>query len=936
MKTYKLSDSELFFNLNPDMLCMADNEGNFIKVNKAWESVLGYTSEKLLKKNLLDFVHPEDFKKTQDAMAELQKQLQSQKFINRYRCENGSYVSLEWYLNSKDQTLYGVARNISEIIKEQEKLHESEENFFRFFHTIDDMIFIADTQGKIIFTNKAVGVKLNYCEQEALEMHILDFHPKEYHEQAGVIFNDMITGKTSSCQIPLANKDGVKVPVETRIWSGKWNNKECIYGISKDLSAQQSALDKFNKIFNSNPSLMALSSVRDGTFIDVNESFLKKLGYKRDEVLGKTSVSLDLFFQPEKQLEALGNLEKEKKISDIELNVKKKNGEMIKGLFSGEVIDNQFEKYFLTVMTDITNIKNTQDTLKKQTSLLKMILNISAEFLNATTQNLNLKIDHMLEASGRYFEVDRSYLFLFNEDNSSSSNSNEWCAKGIEPQKENLQNIPLKIMPWWVSKLSHHEYIYIPDINNMPLEAAMEREILKEQSIKSIVVIPVAYKEELIGFFGFDSVMENKLWDEEQISLLSILANILSDAITKCRMEEQIIKSKNIAESANRAKSQFLANMSHEIRTPVNGINGYLELLKDTELSDQQKDYFNKINISQKTLLALIEDILDLSRIESKKIILNEKPINIFSLTESMVNNYRNQFEQKRLDLKLDIDPNVPKTLLGDDERIKQILSNLLENSLKFTDVGLVKIEIKSKKISSKEFDLHFLVEDTGSGVSKDALKRIFEPFEREESKFTKSIKGYGLGIPICKSIIEAMGGKIIIESKNNKGTKIKFNIILKYDTKGIAQIKEIKREENINSLEHGFNKDLKILLAEDNEINSSLFLEILKTFGLKCDLAVNGLEAVSMCVKENYDIIFMDCQLPELDGISAAKKIRKIYDNSKKNYAIIAITAFAMDKDIEFCLKSGMDDCIIKPVNINRLKNLIKKYSMNFIKNSL
>jgi len=925
MKTETKSDFELFFNLSTDMLCIADSRGIFLKVNDKWKSVLGYSIENLVKMNFLDFVHTEDYKKTIHALSKSQKQFEPIKFINRYRCESGLYLYLEWSVKFKDEMLYCIAKNLNEIIQVDEKLKESEENFYRFFNTIDDMIFIADTHGQIVFVNKAVEKKLKFSGKESLKMTILDFHPKEYHNEAEVIFNDMLTGERNFCQIPLSTKNYLKIPVETRIWKGKWNNKECIYGISKDLSLQQAALDKFNKIFNSNPSPMALSSTSNGVFVDVNEAFLKKLGYKLKEVIGKRSADLGIFIQPEKHRESLERLKKVSQLKEVELAIKTKNGEKINGLFSAEVIDDQFDKYYLTVMTDITDIKKAHEALEKHTLLLKLILNISAEFLNANSENLNQKIDNMLKESGIYFETNRSYLFLFDQNNTYSSNTNEWCSEGIEPQKDILQKIPLKAMPWWTDKIMRREFIYIPDVKNMAAEASAEKYLLEEQSIKSLVVIPILHKKEPLGFFGFDSVTEYKLWDKDQISMLSILANILSDAIIKCRMEDEILRAKNLAESANKAKSQFLANMSHEIRTPVNGINGYLEMLKTTELNEKQKEYFEKINISQKTLLSLIDDILDLSRIESNKLVLNEKPINIFALFENMINRYLELYNKRGLDLKLYADPDIPKKLLGDEERIKQVLSNLLGNALKYTDAGFVKIEIKSKKIRDKEFDIQFLVEDTGRGIPKDVLKRIYNPFEREDTQFTKRIKGYGLGIPICKSIIEAMGGKIKIESQRNKGTKVKFNIVLK-SANGKYANKFIKEEyENYPDL--SLVKNLKILLAEDNEINSSLFLEILKTLGLNCDLATNGLEAVRMSSKKNYDIIFMDCQLPELDGISATKKIRKIY-KSRKDYTVIAITAYAMEKDIKHCLASGIDDCIIKPINIEKLKNLIKKYS--------
>ncbi len=241
-----------------------------------------------------------------------------------------------------------------------EKLKSSEENFRTFFETIDDMIFIANRDGKIFYTNAAVSRKLGYSETEVNKMQILDVHPAELREDAMQIFGDMFAGKRSSCPLPLARKDGTFLPVETRIWFGKWDGLDCIFGISKDISAQQEALQKFNKIFNNNPALMAISRLPERVISDVNQAFLAKTEFSKDEIIGKTSKELGLFYQPEKQKKVADELEKNGFIHDLELNLKTKSGKILNGLFSGEIIESQGKKYFLTVMTDITAQKQSE------------------------------------------------------------------------------------------------------------------------------------------------------------------------------------------------------------------------------------------------------------------------------------------------------------------------------------------------------------------------------------------------------------------------------------------------------------------------------------------------------------------------------------------------------------------------------------------------
>lgn len=263
------------------------------------------------------------------------------------------------------------AEDITEIKKAEDAAQDSEQNFRTFFETIDDLMIIGSPDGNIIFTNSAVSQKLGYSSEELKTTNILDLHPPQYKKEAEMILNEMFQGKRKFCPLPLQKKDGTFLPVETRVWFGKWDKKECIFGISKDLSKQQAALDKFHKLFDNNPALMAMSRIPNKCFVEVNDAFLKKLGYSKEEVLGKTSEDLNLFVEPEKQKEIAKKLAETGTIRDIELDVRKKDGTIITGLFSGDVIDNQVEKNFLTVMTDITPQKKAKKELHEQINALQ-------------------------------------------------------------------------------------------------------------------------------------------------------------------------------------------------------------------------------------------------------------------------------------------------------------------------------------------------------------------------------------------------------------------------------------------------------------------------------------------------------------------------------------------------------------------------------------
>jgi PAS domain S-box-containing protein len=252
----------------------------------------------------------------------------------------------------------------------EESLKSSEANFRTFFETMIDMIFVGTPEGKIIYANNAVSEKLGYPANELLDMYLLDMHPEVLQKEAEQIIGDMFNGKRDFCPLPLAKKDGSLLPVETRIWFGKWDGKACIFGYSKDLSAEQEALQKFNKIFASNPALMAISSMPDGIFTDVNETFISKIGYSKEEIIGKTAHELDMFIQPEKQKIAQKELSKHGFIHDLELQIRTKSGKILDGLFSGEIIESQGKLLFLTVMVDITNRKLAENLIKDSESNL--------------------------------------------------------------------------------------------------------------------------------------------------------------------------------------------------------------------------------------------------------------------------------------------------------------------------------------------------------------------------------------------------------------------------------------------------------------------------------------------------------------------------------------------------------------------------------------
>lgn len=317
-------------------------------------------------------IHPEDRKIVFEEISEMIAGEKDESYVTyRFKDKNGDY---RWLSDSHKVIsrknghveVVGAWWDATDQKQAQQKLANSEKNFRTFFETMDDLIFIGNKKGEIFYANSAVTKKLGYSEEELNGMHVLDVHPDSKRPEAEQIFADMFSGKRDSCPLPLARKDGSFVPVETRVWFGEWDGKECIFGISKDLSKQQAALDRFHKLFDNNPALMAVSSMPDRHFVDVNNAFLEKLGYDREEIIGSTSAELNIFVGHDKQKLIAEKLATDGRLSNIELKVRKKDGGLLTGLFSGEIIDNQGDKSFLTVMTDLTEQKEAEKKLKEK------------------------------------------------------------------------------------------------------------------------------------------------------------------------------------------------------------------------------------------------------------------------------------------------------------------------------------------------------------------------------------------------------------------------------------------------------------------------------------------------------------------------------------------------------------------------------------------
>ncbi len=380
--------------------------------------------------------------------------------------------------------------------------------------------------------------------------------------------------------------------------------------------------------------------------------------------------------------------------------------------------------------------------------------------------------------------------------------------------------------------------------------------------------------------------------------------------------EEKLIDAMEDARQGIKSKDQFLSNMSHEIRTPMNGIIGMTDLLLNTELNEVQSKYLSAIDYSAKNLLVIINDILDLSKINSEKLEIENINFNIRDVLDSVQKTLEVKVKEKAIRLQLIIGDQVPNRFCGDPVRINQILLNIVGNAVKFTDKGSVTIVCNLIRKTDQAYDLAFDVIDTGIGIKKENIKNVFNSFSQANSTITRKYGGTGLGLPISKKLIELHGGTLEIKSEYGKGTTFSFTLRLGHPLKEIIKEKNKKRIE----ISAEQKSKIKILLAEDNKINQIVAIKFLDRFGFQSEIANNGLEAVQKTEENDYDLILMDVQMPEMDGLQATRIIKSSLKTKNKNIKIMAMTASVLKQEINKCMDAGMDDYIPKPFDPNEL----------------
>ena len=589
-------------------------------------------------------------------------------------------------------------------------------------------------------------------------------------------------------------------------------------------------------------------------------------------------------------------------------------------------------------ITDLTTIREWErelvhrDELQKQMmkdielrdTLLSTVNNAAALLLQAEADDFEKALWSSMGMMANASAADRVYIWKNSEVDGKlyCTQLYEW-SEGAEPQQGNAHTINFpygEMIPEWVHRLSHGQCIngIVRDLS------PVEQEQLSPQGIKSVLIVPVFLRDTFWGFVGFDDCHRERIFTENEESILRSGSLLIANALLRNEMTQQLEAAFERAQAASVAKSSFLANMSHEIRTPMNSIIGFAELALDKAILPHVRDYLNKITDSTKWLLRIINDILDISKIESGKIELENVPFelhSIFARCQSVISPSANE---KGLDLRVYAEPTIGKKLLGDPVRLYQALMNLLSNAVKFTDNGAVKMSSSITGSDDNTATVYFEVKDSGIGMSAEQIEKVFEPFMQADSSTTRNYGGTGLGLTIAKNIVELMGGKLTVASELGKGSTFCFGLVFQTveAPDEITEIKEIKALEKPHF-------DGLVLICEDNPMNQQVICEHLARVGLQTVIAENGklgveiVQARTNTGEKPFDLIFMDIFMPVMDGVEAATKIKALGIGTP----VIAMTANMMSGELENYRKAGMCDCVGKPFTTQELWRCLLKY---------
>lgn len=784
-------------------------------------------------------------------------------------------ITLQKELELKTEKL----KQENQKIKRLEKNYKTNEDKLQSLYKLSPLgIALTDMNGKYIEFNSAFRNICGYTESELNQLDYWQLTPKKYESEEVKQLESLTKfGRYGPYEKEYVRKDGSLIPINLNgVLIKDAEGNSYIWSIVEDISEKKKTIEELHKnsalitsLLDSIPDLIFFKDI-DGVYLGCNPEFTKFVGKKKEEIIGKTDY--DLF---SKELAEFFRDHDRKMIQKLE---SRRNEEWVTYPDGKKILLDTLKTPYLGpdgeligilgISRDITERKLAEDAIKISETKWKSYIQMAPYGVFIT------------DLQGNYLEV-----------NPAASESTGY---------------------------SQSEFLLM-NISNLVPTTKREQAILLFQKLLSE------------GKLESELELVTKQGEPKFFLISAILIEggkalgVTIDITEMKKVERELIESKQLAETANRAKSEFLANMSHEIRTPLNGVIGFSELLAQTTLDETQSKFISNIISSGKSLLGIISDILDLSKIESGKLELDKIESNLVELMEDAINIIKLQAKEKNLELLLNIPLDIPTIVKIDPVRLRQIFINLLNNAIKFTEKGEVEFKVVFKDLGENKGSYTFSVRDTGIGIKPEQITKLFKAFTQADSSTSRKYGGTGLGLRISHLLVEQMGSRIEVTSEIGKGSTFHFTLLIDFVLKPIEKQSTDTQQETreLSFLEYS------ILIAEDVEINRLLTKAILKMYfpNAKIYEVENGTEAIQAAENHDFDLILMDIQMPGLDGNDATKKIREMERTREKRVPILALTAGAFKEEKEKAMASGMDGFLTKPLDKKKLLYALNQF---------